>query len=1130
MSNFTKKFVAIATALTLSVGLVAPAQGATVEELNALIASLTAQLASLTAQMTALQGGTTSGTVSGCTITSFNTNLSQGMTNADVKCLQVILNSDAATKIASTGAGSPGNETTYFGSLTKAAVVKFQNKYASTVLTPSGLTAGTGYVGPATRAKLNTMFSTGGTGGTVIVPSGSGLTVSLAADNPAAATIVADTTSGDGAQALIPALKVTFTNGNSSAVKVTKVSFNRTGISADADLSAASLYEGDTWVADYNSFSSGVLTFNNASGVFTVPAGSSKTITLKFDLANGATSGKTIKLSINSASDISSDASAVNGTFPIAGNFLSTATTGDVGTLTINSTTSAASAIDPQTGVDLFGFNLVGATQILKVYKLTFAVIGSVDATDLANLKLYESGVQIGSTMQLNSDKTVTFDLSSSPVTINKGVTKNMTLRGDIIAGTNRTFRFTIQNMRDVVVYDTQYGIYLKANKSDTWTILSGTNSTINTGKLTMTRNSASPSGNIPLDGTNVEIAKFDVKATGEPVKITGLSVTLTAAVANGLYQGQIIYDGAQVGTVTNLGTSSATAFTFGNTLIIPADGANHSLVIKADVKQYNGNSFSGSETITPSISSVTAIGTVSSASVSVSSASGFQLTVATGNLSVAKNQAYSDWSSAYPTAVPGASEVLVGSFVVSSGASEGANITAIKITDAANGFANLQNLKIYNGTKTSGTQIGSTQSSLATGTIYTFYPSPYISLAKNTQFVLSIYADVKTTTTTANSATDAIVVDEVDGTGLTTGSSINYTTPNITGQITFLSSAASLTIAQDAATPKSAQILAGASGVDFAKAKFTGGKGESISVTQVVVTATLGASSPTSSVQNVKLYDGTTQIGSTITSLSSLGKATFDLTGSPWVIGIDEIKTLTIKADVNTIPYATSAGTVLLGIAAGDVTYKGTISGASATGSSAAVNGNTMYTYKTRLTFTENASTPSGTAVPGTLKNVMYFNVTNDGSYAGYLNSVTFTMNHTIGGTAQRATTSDVRRFYLYDLADLTTYIASTTFGAASTATSGTQGWQTYNASTVTPVLLESYTNGYEIPAGTTKTFILAGDTSDMGQTSGSTAGAKLQFYVASGTSYNWDDGLSTSVSSVYTKNFPVSGGWLTY
>lgn len=90
---------------------------------------------------------------------SFNTDLKEGMISSDVLSLQQILNNDPQTLVSDVGPGSSGNETAYFGAKTKQAVIRFQEKYREEILSPLGLSLGTGIVGSKTREMLNRLFS-----------------------------------------------------------------------------------------------------------------------------------------------------------------------------------------------------------------------------------------------------------------------------------------------------------------------------------------------------------------------------------------------------------------------------------------------------------------------------------------------------------------------------------------------------------------------------------------------------------------------------------------------------------------------------------------------------------------------------------------------------------------------------------------------------------------------------------------------------------------------------------------------------------------------------------------------------------------------------------------------------------
>jgi len=84
----------------------------------------------------------------------FTIDLRQGSNDLSVQRLQQYLNQHNFP-VAQSGIGSVGFETTYFGPLTKQALIAFQNSHADEILSPIGLTFGTGNFFRLTRQYVN---------------------------------------------------------------------------------------------------------------------------------------------------------------------------------------------------------------------------------------------------------------------------------------------------------------------------------------------------------------------------------------------------------------------------------------------------------------------------------------------------------------------------------------------------------------------------------------------------------------------------------------------------------------------------------------------------------------------------------------------------------------------------------------------------------------------------------------------------------------------------------------------------------------------------------------------------------------------------------------------------------------
>lgn len=147
--NIAKIVLGLALALTVVAVSASPASAAGLSAGNiaaiiGLLQSFGADAATIANVQASLSGGTPSAPAASTAM--FTTTLQVGSTGAQVMKLQQVLNSNPATQIAATGAGSPGKESTYFGNLTKVALMKYQ--------VWAGVPA-TGVVDAATLAKLN---------------------------------------------------------------------------------------------------------------------------------------------------------------------------------------------------------------------------------------------------------------------------------------------------------------------------------------------------------------------------------------------------------------------------------------------------------------------------------------------------------------------------------------------------------------------------------------------------------------------------------------------------------------------------------------------------------------------------------------------------------------------------------------------------------------------------------------------------------------------------------------------------------------------------------------------------------------------------------------------------------------
>ena len=933
----------ITTVLALAmVALVAPVttQAVTVDELMAQIATLQSQLQGLSGTTTVTAG------TGACAGVTFTRNLTVGSTGSDVKCLQVLLNANGY-KLATTGAGSPGMETSYFGPRTLAVVKAFQ---VAKGWTPAN------QVGPLTRAAFNALLGTTGgttttlpagctstsgfspttgascaTGVVVVVPTGAGLSVMASSDNPNGGGVVAG-------QAQAQMLKLVFTNGDNAPVKVTTLKLNRGGISSDALLTNVYLFDGVTRLTDAASVSAGVIGFNDSTGLFTVPAYGSKTITVEADInSDSATySGQVVSINLASATNVTTNASSVKGNYPILGNMMSVVSGTTLatayfstiyGTDAVSDVYPSGATIDPQSDYPVWytNLNVNISTGTVNMTRISLGEVGSINYSDVQNFRLYVDGVQVGSAVpSLDANGYATFNLTSSPAVLKSGA-RQIKVLADIIGGSSRNFSFQLKTSADITLVDGQYGVNIVPTISTTATTvtfaslrscytLSTTTygCTINSGATTTSKTTDSPSGNVINTASSQTLARWTLKANGERVKVDTLkayvkftNVAGTTTVTNDcadsvqctdvtkmtLRNAALYANGVQIGNTASL-TPAATGTTFnlGSSLIVdPLTPVT--LELKADIYDNTGtfNDIDATDTLQAYliIGSGNGMGQVSSTSVNVPTATvaGNQLTVAAGGLTLSNYNAYTNQTTVAPL-----TNYKLGHFTLTAGTTEAVNISTVEV-DLIRLATYTSNLYVKLGSFT--TAVKSAPSATSTWSVN-------YSLPAGTTVDVMVYGDVASSKTGSTTGSTGVSVSGTTAQSSTSASAVSGgSTGVLTGGQTITFGTGSINAVVDGTTPQSTAV-AGGQQVSAGKFKFTA-QNDSYTVTELRFTAKdANATANGNIIQSASLMDGTTTLGTT--SYDSVHNY-FYFTGLTLPVAANTTKTLTVSLLLGT-PY----------------------------------------------------------------------------------------------------------------------------------------------------------------------------------------------------------------------------------
>ncbi|MCK4540205.1 hypothetical protein KAU09_03560 [Candidatus Parcubacteria bacterium] len=372
---------------------------------------------------------------------------------------------------------------------------KWGDVIVSTLTAP---TAGTEVAG-AEEGMTDTSSGAGGTAG-----AGTGLTVALASDTPAAGNIPDDTP--------VEFLKFNLTAASDGDVTVNSVIITAYDLGNYDNIENVTLYSDGIKISSEKDINSdGEATINLSSG-FLVAAGTTESLTVRAEIDD--TSGN-FALGLASASDIVTNGAVVSGSFPIIGN---TKAIVDVTIGDIEIDGFAASPVTEELGEEdilLADFNLDNEGNEDVIWE-SARIENKDDAGVAENVKLYIEGDEVADAT-LSGDFYV-FDIGN--YLIEEGDNIDVEVRGDIgVTDTDDTFNLQIDEMSDFSFMGQRYGYGIEMADDDA-DLSTGIAVTLETGEVTIAMDESAQDNEVRSGTDNVVLAVIQIVSNSEDATI----------------------------------------------------------------------------------------------------------------------------------------------------------------------------------------------------------------------------------------------------------------------------------------------------------------------------------------------------------------------------------------------------------------------------------------------------------------------------------------------------------------------------------------------------------------------------------------------------------------------------------